>query len=158
MMMLIQNSKIQISECFFNRVAIKSPCYEVYSRLKKSELPRIILKALRGSSLRYESEFLNSEFTSPTSDTLLIVEDNDEFCSYLVDILSERYNVKTASEGNEALSLLEDVKFDLVLSDVMMPGMDGIEFARQLRLRENCHQLPIIFLSAVQSSIAIGKK
>jgi YesN/AraC family two-component response regulator len=76
------------------------------------------------------------------------VEDNYEYRNYLVEVLSDYYNVKTASEGNEALKKLEHCEADIVLSDMMMPGMNGLEFAQRLRERENYRQLPVIFLSA----------
>lgn len=85
-------------------------------------------------------------------ETILIVEDNADYRKYLVDILSENYNVKSATEGSQALSILEKAKVHLVLSDMMMPGMDGLEFVSQLRLQDAYRHLPVIFLSAKRTA------
>jgi YesN/AraC family two-component response regulator len=62
--------------------------------------------------------------------------------------LSEQYNIITASEGNEAFRLLKGKQADLVISDVMMPGMNGLEFVGKLRKKTEYQHLPVIFLSA----------
>ncbi|NBB76400.1 MAG: response regulator, partial [Bacteroidetes bacterium] len=56
--------------------------------------------------------------------------------------------VSIAREGTEALELLQDETVDLVISDVMMPKMNGLEFVNNLRKQEEYQQLPVIFLSA----------
>lgn len=58
------------------------------------------------------------------------MEDNHDFRDYLASVLSEQYNVLTASEGSEALKLLQQADVRLVISDVMMPGMNGMEFVK----------------------------
>lgn len=79
---------------------------------------------------------------------ILVVEDNDDFRSYLQLILSETYHVSTAAEGKEALEILKSEAPDLIISDVMMPGMNGLEFVNSLRRQEPFTHLPVIFLSA----------
>ncbi len=79
---------------------------------------------------------------------ILIVEDNDDFREYLHSILSDKYRVSTASEGEEALRILEEAVPDLIISDVMMPGMNGLEFVNSLRKQEKFQHLPVLFLSA----------
>lgn len=79
---------------------------------------------------------------------ILVVEDNLDFQGYLHSILSEDYDVSVASNGLEALDILKQNNFDLVISDVMMPGMNGLEFVSNLREKEAFKHLPVIFLSA----------
>lgn len=79
---------------------------------------------------------------------ILLVEDNDDFRSYLQSILSKTYHVLTAAEGKEALEILKSETPNLVISDVMMPGMNGLEFVNSLRKQEQFSHLPVIFLSA----------
>ncbi|NBB76431.1 MAG: response regulator [Bacteroidetes bacterium] len=80
--------------------------------------------------------------------TILLVEDNDDFRTYLQSVLSESYRVVIAKEGEEAFETLEKTDPDLILSDIMMPGMNGFEFVENLRKKEKYRHLPVIFLSA----------
>ncbi|MCG2590999.1 hybrid sensor histidine kinase/response regulator [Rhodohalobacter sulfatireducens] len=94
-----------------------------------------------------ENRFEQNE-RSPDSKHLFLVEDNDDFRDYLQSVLSEKYKVTVAKEGEEALKLLQDLNVDLVISDVMMPKMNGLEFVNTLRKQEDYQKLPVIFLSA----------
>lgn len=80
--------------------------------------------------------------------TLLLVEDNEEMLNFLVERLREVFTVEVAHHGQEALDILGEKRIDLVISDVMMPVMDGWELCRRLKSdMELCH-IPIIFLTA----------
>lgn len=79
---------------------------------------------------------------------IMVVEDDPDFRNYLRSKLSETYRVFSASEGGEALDNLQEFDPELVISDVMMPGMGGLEFVRSLRDAEGYKNLPVIFLSA----------
>ena len=79
---------------------------------------------------------------------LLIVEDNYEMLLLLKDTFSAYYNVFTAENGKEALSLLQEVKPDLIISDVMMPIMDGISLCKELKKIKTTRHIPIILLTA----------
>jgi signal transduction histidine kinase/DNA-binding response OmpR family regulator len=80
--------------------------------------------------------------------TILIVEDNDDMREYLAGILSQKYRTLSAINGKEALLELEKEKVDLVLSDLMMPEMDGYELIQSIRSNEQYEGLPIILLTA----------
>ena len=80
--------------------------------------------------------------------TILVVEDNIGLQSYIQLILSGDYNVMTAGHGKEALEMLNSAHYDLILSDLMMPIMDGYELLRILKSDENKGGLPIIMLTA----------
>ena len=67
---------------------------------------------------------------------------------YLESVQQQHYRVLTSSEGNEALEVLEKETPDLIISDVMMPGMNGWEFVNLLRKKNEFEHLPVIFLSA----------
>lgn len=84
----------------------------------------------------------------PGQATLLVVEDNDELLGAMIRLLQGKYNLITAQNGIEALQLLEQQEIQLVISDVMMPGMDGIELCRRAKTTfETCH-IPFILLTA----------
>ena len=79
---------------------------------------------------------------------ILLVEDNADFREYMESILCDEYDVLTAAEGGQALKIMDKNVIDLVISDVMMPGMGGLEFVANLRKKEVYVHLPVIFLSA----------
>lgn len=79
---------------------------------------------------------------------ILIVEDNHEMGRYLKDKLNKYYDSITVPDGVEALKLLKIRKFDLIISDVMMPNMDGFEFREKVRQNRQWKQYPFIMLTA----------
>ncbi len=79
---------------------------------------------------------------------LLIVEDNIELLMLLNQLLSSKYIVKTASNGKEAMKIIRKEELDIIISDVMMPVMDGIELTRKIKSDANFKHLPIILLTA----------
>ena len=81
-------------------------------------------------------------------ENILVVEDNDDIAAYLVDGLRTEYNVRRASNGGEALEMLQDYNAGLILSDVMMPVMDGIKLCRTLKQNIQTSHIPVIILSA----------
>ena len=89
--------------------------------------------------------------TAPDTLTILVVEDNEELKAFLKNILSENYTVITASNGKEGLQHAVDNIPDLIISDVMMPVMDGLEMIRQIKENNNICHIPIIVLSAKAS-------
>lgn len=92
----------------------------------------------------------DSETNSPprTNHTLLVVDDNEELRLLVSNLLTPYFRVETASDGEEALRLLAENPVDLVVSDIMMPVMDGIELCRRIKETfEYCH-IPVILLTA----------
>ena len=79
---------------------------------------------------------------------LLVVEDNLEMSSFLKEKLSEDYYIDLAFNGLEALEQLKGNNFDLILSDVMMPDMDGFELLQTIRTSDDNKKTPFILLSA----------
>ena len=83
--------------------------------------------------------------------SILVVEDNEELKAFLKNILSESYTVITASNGEEGLQRAVNDLPDLIISDVMMPVMDGLEMIGQIKENKNICHIPIIVLSAKAS-------
>ncbi len=79
---------------------------------------------------------------------ILIVEDNYEMLLLLKDTFSPLYNVFTAENGKEALSILHETTPDLIISDIMMPIMDGISLCKELKNTKTMRHIPIILLTA----------
>ncbi|RPI59756.1 MAG: hybrid sensor histidine kinase/response regulator, partial [Ignavibacteriales bacterium] len=81
--------------------------------------------------------------------TVLIVEDEKDLRFNLQEMLeSAGYNVLSAINGNEALELTSHIEPDLILSDIRMPDMDGIELLKSLQLNSLTANIPFIFLTA----------
>ena len=93
-----------------------------------------------------------TEDTVPTADAsashVLIVEDNIELLRLMKRLLQPRYHVITANDGHEALQLIQTNKVDIVVSDVMMPEMDGYELTDHIKHNEIYSHLPVILLTA----------
>jgi two-component system, sensor histidine kinase and response regulator len=82
--------------------------------------------------------------------TILIVDDTPANLSVLVDTLSEAgYQLMVAEDGEDALAQTERTQPDLVLLDVMMPGLDGFETCRLLKARPVTRNIPVIFMTAL---------
>jgi DNA-binding response OmpR family regulator len=83
---------------------------------------------------------------------ILVVDDEPDIVKVLVARLKEHgYETTTASDGNQALVQAEQYQPDLIILDIMMPGMDGTEAAQKLRENPKTQDIPIIFLSALQT-------
>ncbi len=79
---------------------------------------------------------------------LLIVDDNRDVLRYIAGIVRSEYDYVAAENGREALRLLEQHVPELIISDIMMPDMDGYELLQQLKNNERWRAIPFIFLTA----------
>jgi len=81
---------------------------------------------------------------------ILVIDDSPENLSVLFDLLSEPdFKIRIATDGEQGICSAELEKPDLILLDILMPGMDGFETCRRLKAKENTKGIPVIFLSAV---------
>ena len=83
--------------------------------------------------------------------TVLVVEDNEEVMQMVVDALSPHYLTLTAKNGVQGLAKAHQEHIDLVLSDVMMPEMDGLEMCRRLKEDFETSHIPVVMLTAKQT-------
>ena len=79
---------------------------------------------------------------------VLIIDDNVDIRTYLRSVLSEKYNVSEAADGKAGLELARKIVPDIVLSDIMMPVMDGLAFCQQLKTDKAISHIPVILLTA----------
>lgn len=108
-------------------------------------------------------EFTQSKYSSPLSQSLieftetdkkdlthnvLIVDDNDQIIILLKSLLAGKYHIYAASNGKDALTILEDEKIDIVVSDVLMPDMDGLTLCRNIKDNIQSSHIPVILLTA----------
>ncbi|MEL6135714.1 MAG: response regulator, partial [Bacteroidota bacterium] len=125
--------------------------------------PEELLKSFRDSE-NIDAYFLktvqdqNRDKTDPIADfqqggegkriSLLIVEDNAEVRSYIKEVFASHFNIHEASNGKEGLKKAKEVTPDLIISDVMMPEMDGIKMCHQLKSHLGTSHIPIVLLTA----------
>jgi DNA-binding response OmpR family regulator len=82
---------------------------------------------------------------------ILIVDDEEEILDFLERILSTRYSILKSGNGKEALEILDTEAIQLIISDVMMPEMDGFEFCKIIKSNFNHSHIPVILLTAKDS-------
>ena len=94
--------------------------------------------------------FLPSKFrkTSASGAAVLVVEDNQEMQDYIQSLLSPHYRVETAPNGAEGFEKALEEKPDLIISDVMMPKVDGFEFCKKIKEHQGLATVPFILLTA----------
>ncbi len=86
---------------------------------------------------------------------ILVVEDNDDLRRYLMHSLSDTHVIQTAENGEEALRLIPDFKPELILSDIMMPGMRGEELCTLIKNDIDTSHIPVILLTALSDDQSI---
>ena len=79
---------------------------------------------------------------------VLVVDDSEDFLSFMTEALGDTYKVRTAVNGKDALAKIAEHKPDVILSDVMMPEMDGNELCRVIRENPKTERIPFIMLTA----------
>ena len=90
----------------------------------------------------------NENDKMPGKAEILIVEDNTEMLRFLLDIFSEKYAVRAAGNGREALDSMNQKLPDLLISDIMMPEMDGNELCRQVKSNLLTSHIPVVLVTA----------
>lgn len=88
------------------------------------------------------------EKISPQKPILLFVDDNQDLCEFIHDNFKNEYSVLIANDGQEALVLLKHNDVNIVVSDLMMPVMDGIELCKQIKTNIEWSHIPVIMLTA----------
>lgn len=102
--------------------------------------------------LPQSNEELNKE-KGNKQDCILIVEDNKDMRTYIRTILQADYRLFEAGNGEEAIHLVENHSIDLIVSDLMMPVMDGLELSRYIKERLETSHIPFLMLTAIRSEV-----
>lgn len=96
--------------------------------------------------------------TALQGDIALIVDDVPENLALLSDALSEQgYSVLVATDGQSALDLLQRIMPDIILLDAVMPGIDGFETCRRIKLREDLRHVPVMFMTGLTETEHVVK-
>lgn len=86
--------------------------------------------------------------SSSINETVLIVDDNADIRAYLRTILQDKYQICEAADGKQGLALANEIVPDLIVSDVMMPVMNGLEFCQRIKSGTATSHIPVILLTA----------
>lgn len=104
-------------------------------------------KLIPVSSNEENGDFVNTDIVNITK-TLLIVEDSVELRNYLKGELKNKYKIFVANNGKEGLFLAKEIIPDLIISDVIMPEMNGFEFCKQIKTDIKTSHIPLLMLTA----------
>ena len=96
------------------------------------------------------SEFIhnNDVAVTPEQPLILVIDDNPDICALLSELLSDKYVIITAQNGEEGIRLAKKYVPDLIVCDVMMPGMDGMEVCKILKNDISTSHIPVLMLTA----------
>ncbi len=134
-----ENELVQIDQYQFNTPLTQHPSPNTHH--PTPIIPRSSLPAPRSS--------ITPNTHHPT---LLIVDDNNDLLTFLADSFSTQYHVLTATNGREALQIVREKTVELIISDVMMPEMDGNELCRHVKENMETSHIPVILLTAKSES------
>lgn len=96
--------------------------------------------------------------TEGGGERILVVEDDPSYRSYLeLRLRRDGHETRVVPDGTAALEALEEYRPTILITDLLMPGMDGLELSRRVRSRSDCENLPILVLSSADESSAIGE-
>ena len=136
---------VLVSHCLSNGEAIKSPAdtgkdFRQDSHLLEEQKPVLF------SSLEETEEASSVE--APRAASLLIIDDNADVAAFIGKRLGEKYNIVYAHNGEQGLAIAHDQLPDAIVTDLMMPKMDGLELTRRLRADELTSHIPVIIVTA----------
>ena len=115
---------------------------------------RFTVSFLKGKShlaaheLSEDTDLVHDEVQIDKGLKVLVVEDNADMRHYLYELLSEKFRVSLAENGKDALNRIAGIQPDLVITDYMMPEMNGVKFFRAMRKLEGFADVPVVFLTA----------
>ena len=117
---------------------------DLHAEPQKSESPKQLIDMS-------ETGIENSEMP-----TMLVVEDNKDIRDYIEESFSDQFAIHTASDGKEGLTMAQQILPDIIISDVMMPNMNGNQMCRTLKNDLNTSHIPIILLTAKEEGYDSG--
>ena len=108
---------------------------------------------IKAYDTKWDENQIETFSISGKENSLLIIDDNPDILDYLKDILSDSYTIFLAKDGNEGFKTASIEIPDLIVSDVMMPGKDGITLCKELKSQIITSHIPIILLTARSSTV-----
>ena len=146
-------SEVDKGSAFTVLLDVSPEAFSVTSRMKDSPVPHqssnfVSEEETGGAALTAGTDTRKEHDDVSRSVSVLLVEDNPDMLSFLKDYFSSSYHILTAVNGCEALRIAQAGQADLVVSDVMMPEMDGTELCRRMKHDMSTSHIPVILLTA----------
>lgn len=141
------DSKINEGTVFSCRLGVQKSMFTNHNVVQKDPTVQYVERIPLKKDYSISHNIINESKVIPEveSNRILIVEDNEELRNYIAQELSFFYNVITASNGELGIKLCRDKLPDLVVSDIMMPKMNGLELCKQIKEgRDTCHITTIL--------------
>lgn len=138
---------------FVVTIPLQKDCYEASDFLVKDSP---ILKAdLAKERDRQEEKITDAVPSAPSAPlnrrTILLIEDDNDVREFLLSELESCFDLKVASDGKAGIAMAKELDVDLIVSDVMMPGMNGFELTKRLKNSFETSHIPIILLTALST-------
>jgi len=131
------------------RFIVALPLRKTSPSSSKHEAPNSRNREVNDDSSSIDTNKLNTRDANGT--LVLIVEDDDDIRSFLVSELNAKYRVLEASDGQRGLEIAEREIPDLILTDIMMPTIDGKELCKRIKTGEATSHIPVLMLTALKS-------
>lgn len=130
----------------------KGSCFVVTLPVRKTDITREdIIECSADNAILMQAEDVADKTLGrkPSGKVILVVEDNPDMREYITRVLSPYYRVETAENGADGLTKAAEVMPDIIISDLMMPKMDGIEMLQTLKKDSKIGHIPVVMLTAV---------
>lgn len=138
----------QIVELHGGTISVRNNCREGCVFRVMMPLPQDVEYVESQGDGRQESALESAEKDDALKSTVLVVDDNADMRRYVSSILRDYYRIEEACNGEEALNRLGSTSVDIIISDLMMPGIDGIELSRRVKENFATSHIPFLMLTA----------
>lgn len=132
--------------CFTIRVPLGNAHLSKEEMVEQDDSPRVILSQNQATERIVSQKKLAVK--SKTRNRVLIIDDSEELLLYLKEELDVIYKVNTCNNAADGLRMALELKPDLIISDVVMPGIDGFELLRKIKSNANISHIPVILLTS----------
>lgn len=138
---------------FVVTIPLQKDCYEASDFLvKDSPILKADLAKQRDEQEEKTTDTVPSAPSAPLNRrTILLIEDDNDVREFLLSELESCFDLKVASDGKAGISMAKELDVDLIVSDVMMPGMNGFELTKRLKNSFETSHIPIILLTALST-------
>lgn len=138
---------------FVVTIPLQKDCYEASDFLvKDSPILKVELAKERDEQEEKTTDAVPSASSAPLNRrTILLIEDDNDVREFLLSELESCFDLKVASDGKAGIAMAKELDVDLIVSDVMMPGMNGFELTKRLKNSFETSHIPIILLTALST-------